>query len=128
MPPADKVCVIGAGSSGIAACQVLDARGTPFDCFEKGSEVGGNWRFENDNGMSSAYRSLHINTSRGLMAYRTFPMPEHYPHYPDHFQIAAYFDEYVDHFGLRPKIRFRTEVIAVKPVEGEWEVTVRDAD
>jgi dimethylaniline monooxygenase (N-oxide forming) len=128
MPPAQKVCVIGAGSSGIASCQVLDARGIPFDCFEKGSAVGGNWRFENDNGMSSAYRSLHINTSRGLMAYRTFPMPEHYPHYPDHFQIAAYFDEYVDHFGLRQKIRFRTEVVAVKPVDGEWEVAVRDAD
>jgi dimethylaniline monooxygenase (N-oxide forming) len=128
MPSPDKVCVIGAGSSGIASCQVLDARGIPFDCFEKGSAVGGNWRFENDNGMSSAYRSLHINTSRGLMAYRTFPMPEHYPHYPDHFQIAAYFEEYVDHFGLREKIRFRTEVVAVKPAGGQWEVTVRDAD
>ena len=128
MPTTDKVCVIGAGSSGIASCQVLDARGIPFDCFEKGSAVGGNWRFENDNGMSSAYRSLHINTSRGLMAYKTFPMPEHYPHYPDHFQIAAYFDEYVDHFGLREKIRFRTEVVAVNPVDGEWEVTVKDAD
>jgi thioredoxin reductase len=128
MPTTEKVCVIGAGSSGIASCQVLDARGIAFDCFEKGSAVGGNWRFENDNGMSSAYRSLHINTSRGLMAYRTFPMPEHYPHYPDHFQIAAYFDEYVDHFGLRKRIRFRTEVVAVKPLDGEWEVTVRNAD
>ena len=76
MGAAGKVCVIGAGSSGIASCQVLRRPGIPFDCFEKGSEVGGNWRYENDNGMSSAYRSLHINTSRGLMAYRTFPMPE----------------------------------------------------
>jgi len=119
--------VIGAGSSGIAACQVLNARGIPLDCFEKGSEVGGNWRFENDNGMSSAYRSLHINTSRGLMAYKTYPMPEDYPDYPNHFQIARYFDDYVDHFGLREKIRFRTEVVGVEPAEGEWEVTVEDA-
>ncbi|HXV04702.1 MAG TPA: NAD(P)-binding domain-containing protein [Solirubrobacterales bacterium] len=123
-----KVCVIGAGSSGIAACQVLGARGIAFDCFEKGSAVGGNWRFENDNGMSSAYRSLHINTSRGLMAYKTFPMPDDYPDYPNHFQIARYFDEYVDHFGLREKIRFRTEVVKVEPVDGEWEVTVEDPD
>jgi dimethylaniline monooxygenase (N-oxide forming) len=123
-----KVCVIGAGSSGIAACQVLNARGVPFDCFEKGSEVGGNWRFENDNGMSSAYRSLHINTSRGLMAYRTYPMPVDYPDYPNHFQIAAYFDDYVDHFGLRGKIRFRTEVVKVEPIDGEWEVTVDSGD
>jgi thioredoxin reductase len=118
--------VIGAGSSGIAACQVLDARGIAFDCFEKGSQVGGNWRFENDNGMSSAYRSLHINTSRGLMAYKTYPMPEDYPDYPNHFQIAAYFDDYVDHFRLRDRIRFRTEVLKVEPNEGEWAVTVRD--
>jgi cation diffusion facilitator CzcD-associated flavoprotein CzcO len=128
MPAAQKVCVIGAGSSGIAACQVLAARGIPFDCFEKGSQVGGNWRFENDNEMSSAYRSLHINTSRGLMAYKTYPMPDDYPDYPNHFQIARYFDDYVDHFGLREKIRFRTEVKSVVPAEGEWEVTVEDAD
>ena len=55
--PMDKrVCIIGAGSSGIAAAQVLHARGIDFDCFEAGSEVGGNWRYGNDNGMSSAYR------------------------------------------------------------------------
>jgi len=120
--------VIGAGSSGIAACQVLNAHGIPFECFEKGSEVGGNWRFENDNEMSSAYRSLHINTSRGLMAYKTYPMPDDYPDYPNHFQIARYFDDYVDRFGLRERIRFRTEVKSVVPAEGEWEVTVKDAD
>jgi dimethylaniline monooxygenase (N-oxide forming) len=125
---AEKVCVIGAGSSGIVACQVLNARRIPFDCFEKGSQVGGNWRYENDNGMSSAYRSLHINTSRRVMAFKTLPMPEHYPDYPDHFQMAAYFDEYVDHFGLREKIHFRTEVLRAEPVDGEWEVTDADAD
>jgi cation diffusion facilitator CzcD-associated flavoprotein CzcO len=128
MAVAEKVCVIGAGSSGIAACQVLNARGIDFECFEKGSEVGGNWRYENDNGMSSAYRSLHINTSRGLMAYKTYPMPEDYPDYPNHFQIARYFDDYVDHFGLREKIRFRTEVKSVVPAGAEWEVTVEGAD
>ena len=128
MANAAKVCIVGAGSSGIAACQVLSARGIPFDCFEKGSQVGGNWRYENDNGMSSAYRSLHINTSRKLMAYASFPMPDDYPDYPDHFQIARYFDDYVDRFGFRERIRFRTEVLRVEPSDGEWEVTVEDAD
>jgi NADPH-dependent 2,4-dienoyl-CoA reductase/sulfur reductase-like enzyme len=123
-----KACVIGAGSSGIAACQVLSARGIPFDCFEKGSAIGGNWRYENDNGMSSAYRSLHINTSRRVMAFKSLPMPDHFPDYPDHFQMAAYFDEFVDHFGLREKIRFRTEVLSVEPADGEWEVVVQGPD
>ena len=124
----DRVCVIGAGSSGIASCQVLQARGIPFDCFEKGSQVGGNWRYLNDNGMSSAYRSLHINTSRGLMAYATYPMPPDLADYPDHFSICRYFDDYVDHFGFRDQIAFRTEVTSVRPAGGGWRVDWRDAD
>jgi cation diffusion facilitator CzcD-associated flavoprotein CzcO len=122
-----KACIIGAGSSGIAAAQVLQARGIDFDCFEKGSQVGGNWHYENDNGMSSAYRSLHINTSRRVMAFKSLPMPDSYPDYPDHFQMAAYFDEVVDRYSLRTRIGFRTEVLRVEPVEGgagEWDVTV----
>jgi dimethylaniline monooxygenase (N-oxide forming) len=125
----ERVCVIGAGSSGIASCQVLAARGLEFDCFEMGSEVGGNWRYLNDNGMSSAYKSLHINTSRRMMAYATYPMPEDYPDYPNHWQIARYFDDYVDRFGFRDRIRFRTEVTAVEPAgEGRWRVRRRNLE
>ena len=120
----ERVCVIGAGSSGIASCQVLNARGIPFDCFEKGSGVGGNWRYGNDNEMSSAYASLHINTSKRIMEYATFPMPDDYPDFPSHRQIAEYFDAYVDHFGFRDRIRFDTEVTRVEPADGGgWDVT-----
>ena len=123
-----RVCVIGAGSSGISAAQVLLERGVEVDVFELGSEVGGNWRYDNDNGLSSAYRSLHINTSRQLMQYAAFPMPDDLPDYPSHWQVARYFDDFVDHFGIREHIRFRTEVVKVVPVadgrEG-YDVTVR---
>jgi dimethylaniline monooxygenase (N-oxide forming) len=126
-----KACIIGAGSSGVAAAQVLQARGIDFDCFEKGSQVGGNWRYENDNGMSSAYRSLHINTSRRVMAFKSLAMPDDYPDYPDHFQMAAYFDEVVDRYRLRERIKFNTAVLDAEPVEGgagEWDVTVEGPD
>jgi len=123
------VCVIGAGSSGIASCQVLHARGIPFDCFEAGSAVGGNWRYDNDNGMSAAYRSLHANSSRQAMRYATFPMPDDYPSYLGHRLIAQYLDDFVDHFGFRAKIRFRTEVTRAEPAPGGgWQVTVRQRD
>jgi dimethylaniline monooxygenase (N-oxide forming) len=126
-----RVCIIGAGSSGITAAQVLAARGIDFDCFEMGSSVGGNWRYDNDNGVSSAYRSLHINTSRTAMEYAAFPMSDSLPDYPSHWQIAAYFDEFVDHFGLRERITFRTEVVQVvstgSTTEG-YDVTLRSLD
>lgn len=111
----EKVCIIGAGSSGIATAKVLKEHGIPFDCYEKGSDIGGNWRYNNDNGMSSAYRSLHINTSRDLMAYSDYPMPRDYPHFPHHSQIIKYFEDYVDHFGVRPHIQFNTSVENVSP-------------
>ncbi len=121
-----RACIIGAGSSGIAAAQVLAERGIEFDCYEMGSGVGGNWRYDNDNGVSSAYRSLHINTSRDAMEYAAYPMPPSLPDYPSHWQIADYFDDYVDHFGLREKVTFRTEVVKVAPAgRGGYDVTVR---
>src|SRR5262245_44904621 len=124
-----RMCVIGAGSSGIAACQALHGRGIPFDCFEAGSSVGGNWRYGNDNGMSSAYRSLHAKSSRRGMQYAAFPMPDSYPNYLSHDVIAKYLDDFVDNFGFRGKIQFRTEVTWVAPVPaGGWDVTVSHRD
>ena len=38
------------------------------------------------------------------MAYKALPMPEDYPDYPSHFQVAEYFDDYVERFGLRERI------------------------
>lgn len=123
-----RVCVIGAGSSGIVAAKTLHERGVPFDCFEKGSNVGGLWRYENDNGAAVAYRSLHINTSRSKMQFADFPMPRDYPDFPHHSQIARYFDSYVDHFGFRDRIAFRTAVTSVVPQpDGTFAVETEDA-
>jgi dimethylaniline monooxygenase (N-oxide forming) len=119
--------IIGAGSSGIAAAKALHERGIAFTCFEASDRIGGNWVFGNRNGMSAAYRDLHINTSRDRMEYSDFPMPESYPDYPHHTQIAAYFDSYVDHFGFRDRIRFQTSVErAERGPQGGWTLTLHD--
>ena len=122
-------CVIGAGSSGIAAAKGLHDRGLPFDCYEKSDRVGGNWVFGNKNGVSSAYRSLHINTSRERMEYSDFPMPKDYPDFPHHTEIARYFDSYVDHFGFRDKIVFNTGVEhAERGDDGVWAITLDNGE
>jgi len=123
------VCVIGAGSSGIAAVKALDERGFELDCFEASDRVGGLWVYKNSNGMSAAYRSLHINTSRARMEYADFPMPATYPDFPHHTQIAEYFDAYVDHFGFRDRITFDTRVTrAERLADGRWEVSTDRGD
>jgi cation diffusion facilitator CzcD-associated flavoprotein CzcO len=124
--PLPSACVIGAGSSGIAALKALAERGIGVDCFEKSDRVGGNWVFANRNGMSSAYRSLHSNTSRDRMEYSDFPMPRSFPDFPHHTQIAAYFEDYARHFGLMERIRFETGVERATrdPVDGTWTVTL----
>jgi len=124
-----RICIIGAGPSGLAAAKVFAGRGIPYDGFEMGSDVGGLWRYENDNGRSPAYRSLHTNTSRDRTAFSDFPMPATYPDYPSHEQMLAYFEAYAEHFGLRRDIRFRTQVVHVRPDEnGAYEVTWRSLD
>src|SRR3954451_959540 len=124
MTPVSSVCVIGAGSSGIAAVKALSQRGIAFDCFEKSDRVGGNWVFRNTNGMSSAYWSLHINTSRDRRAYSDFPMPPHIPDFPHHTQVAAYLDAYVDHCGPSDRIAFGPGVARADPHDGGWRVAL----
>ncbi len=109
-----NVCVIGAGSSGLTVAKSLFEAGISFDCYEKGSKIGGNWLYNNDNGVSSAYQSLHINTSKQLMAFSDFPMPESYPDYPHHTLIYQYFEDYINRFGFREKIQFNTTVQKVE--------------
>ncbi len=122
-----KVCIIGAGSSGITAVKALADRGIPFDCFEASDEVGGNWVYRNKNGMSAAYASLHINTDSVLMSYADYPMPEGTPDYPSHAVIKAYFDDYLDHFSLRERITFNTRVEkVVRETQGIYRVTTSD--
>jgi dimethylaniline monooxygenase (N-oxide forming) len=124
-----RVCIVGAGSSGIAAAKTLQQHGISFDCFELGDRVGGNWVFRNRNGVSASYSSLHINTSRERMEFADYPMPKDLPDFPRHDQIAAYFDDYVDHFGFRDKITFNTGVEHVAPrADGRFDVRVSSGE
>ena len=123
-----RACIIGAGSSGIAAAKALHDAEVPFDCIEASDRIGGNWVFDNKNGMSSAYEGLYINTSRDRMQYSDYPMPRSYPDFPHHTQIAQYFEEYVDHFGFRGDIQFETRVEhAEEKADGSWRIRLKSA-
>jgi cation diffusion facilitator CzcD-associated flavoprotein CzcO len=122
------VCVIGAGVSGLTTVKQLVDRGIAFDCFEIGSDIGGNWHYDNDSGRSPAYASLHIDTSKERFAYADLDMPRSWPAYLHHTQVLEYLNKYADAFGLREDISFRHEVLHAVPQAGDWMVTVRDLE
>ena len=96
MPALPSVAVIGAGISGLTSGKALQDYGVPYTVFEAGDRIGGNWAFKNPNGRSSAYRSLHIDTSRTAMSFRDFPMDHRYPDFPHHAEIYEYLTDYTD--------------------------------
>jgi len=123
----NQVAVLGAGSSGLAAMKALRQESLGVEGFERGSDVGGLWRYENDNGRSAAYASLRTNVSRSRMQYPSFAMPKSYGDFPHHSEMAAYLDAYTDAYGLRDSIRFRTTVERLEPeADGSWWITLAD--
>lgn len=119
------VCIIGAGSSGMTAAKALHAQGVAIQGFEIGSDIGGMWRYGNDNGLSSAYRSLHIDTSRSNLGYADHPIPSTYPDFLSHTEVLEWLESYVERFDLRRHFRFRCKVERVEPnADGTWRVTL----
>ena len=120
----ERVCVIGAGPSGIAAAKaVLDDGERELVVYERGGEVGGNWVFDDASGHSSVFETTHIISSKRYSAYEDLPMPESFPDYPSHRHLAEYFQEYARRFGLYPYIRFGTTVEQCEPLPGgRWRV------
>ncbi|MGX1811175.1 flavin-containing monooxygenase [Nocardia sp. NPDC055321] len=118
-----RVAIIGAGISGLTTGKVLGDRGIDYVCFESSDRIGGNWAFGNPNGHSSAYRSLHIDTSKHRLSFKDFPMPASYPDFPHHTDIKRYLDSYADAFGLLDAIRFENAVENARRLpEGGWEI------
>lgn len=128
--PARTVAVIGAGAGGLSAARHLLEDGHDVTVFEGGSYVGGLWVYDNDNGLSVAYESLHINSEPRTTAYRGYPFPPGTPLFPSHREVATYLDAFADHFHIRPRIRFNTRVTNVEPVDGRagngWIVRLDD--
>ncbi|QDG53668.1 monooxygenase [Persicimonas caeni] len=129
--PVDRrsaICVVGAGSSGLATGKNLREYGFDVDIIEREDEVGGNWNFGKEN--SRVYESTHTISSKPFTQYPDFPMPDAFPDYPHHSEILEYLIHYKQHFGLAELIEYDTEVVGVEPRDEGlfWDVTLRLPD
>ncbi|SFK50368.1 flavin-containing monooxygenase [Shimia haliotis] len=124
-----KYALIGAGPMGLAAAKVMAEQGVDFQGFELHSDVGGLWDIEAPR--STMYESAHLISSKTMTEFADFPMKDTVAEYPSHREMARYFRDFADHFGLRQRYIFGAEVTDVVPVgaNGEgWRLRWRDAD
>ena len=126
--PSPRIGVIGGGAAGITAVKELIERGVDVVGFEKGDGIGGLWVYENTSGLSPAYESLHLNTSKGRTEFADYPMPAQWEDYPAAEKVAGYLQDYADHFGVTEKYLFNTTVTAVERDEDGWTITTDDGE
>ena len=124
-----KICIIGAGLSGLAAIKsCLDEDLDPV-CLEQESHIGGTWQYTEDTGLKRACvaKSLLMNTSRFTSVFSDFPGKKDDPMFWDHQEFLEYQHQYADHFDLLKYVKFGTTVTKVVPVENnsdmvKWKV------
>jgi cation diffusion facilitator CzcD-associated flavoprotein CzcO len=125
MTSARRVAVIGAGPAGLTAGKALRDAGVEAVLYERADRPGGLWA--RGSGLSPAYASLHLNTSKGRTEFADFPMPRHWPDYPSADMVAGYLADYAERFGLVPHIRFNSPVASVER-DGRWVVTTESGE
>lgn len=115
----EAILVLGAGPSGLAVAKAFTEAGVPYVQVEATEHVGGNWAH-------GVYETAHIISSRRTTEYTDHPMPADWPDFPSAAQMHAYYEDYATTYGLRERIRFRTEVTRVVPRDDAWQVTFAD--
>ncbi|UYV81762.1 TXNDC5 [Cordylochernes scorpioides] len=128
-----RICVIGAGFSGLTAIKNCRDEDLDVICFEAQDEVGGLWRYreETEEGYGSVMPFTISNTSKEMSSASDFIIPEHLPNYMHNKELYGVIKEYAKKFGLYEYIRFKHRVEKVVKASdyestGRWEVEVKD--
>lgn len=124
-----RIAVIGSGASGLTCIKCCLEEGLEPVCFERSDDIGGLWRYQEnpEEGRASIYKSVIINTSKEMMCFSDYPIPDHYPNFMHNSQVLEYFRMYAKEFGLLKYIQFKTTVCSVKKqpdfsTSGQWQV------
>ena len=115
------VVVIGCGQSGLLAGIRLREAGIPFTILEKNPGVGGTW-WEN------TYPGCRVDVGNHFYCYSFEPSDHWTEFFSQQPELQAYFERVMDHHGVRPHVRFETEVVGARwdDPAALWRVRVRD--
>ncbi|GLJ07579.1 hypothetical protein SUGI_0070130 [Cryptomeria japonica] len=102
-----KVCIIGAGMSGILAFKYLLNTDVNLTVFEAKEGIGGVWR--------ETFASTTLQTPRPAYQFTDFPWPSHVTdRLPTQSQVMDYLNSYAENFGLMDRIQFNSKVVGIR--------------
>lgn len=109
-----KVLVIGAGPSGLAAIKSCKEESLDVTCYEKSKYFGGRWRYHENSipGVSSVMKSTVCVSSKEMTAFSDFPPPKDFPNYMHHTKMLTYLAMYAQKFDLTRHIKYQREVVS----------------
>lgn len=117
-----KVAIIGAGMSGLCmAAKLQDAGIDTYTVFEKADEVGGTWR-------DNTYPGLSCDVPSRFYSYSFRPNPGWSRFMSPGPEIQAYFRQVATERGIRPHIRFGTDVTSARYRDGMWWIGTTDGE
>lgn len=122
-----RVCVIGAGPSGLTTVKQLLDEGHSVTCFEKNDNIGGIWYRKEDPSLDAkemkVFDNLILTVSRKLMGYSDFMVPGDRLFFT-HEEYQQYLEAYADKFNLRSCIIFNATVTHIQKTDNKtWQVT-----
>lgn len=106
-----NVCIIGGGVAGLVSAKVLKNDGFEVTVIEKEPGIGGVWA------KTRAYPGLRSNNPKEAYAFSDFDYSESTDDFPTAGQILNYLKSYSKHFNLGPHIHLETEVISVRRIK-----------
>lgn len=117
-----RILIIGAGFAGLgAAIRLRESGETDLLILERADDVGGCWR-------DNRYPGLQCDVQSVVYSFSFAPNPSWSRAFPLGEEIRAYLRGVADDFGLRPHIRFGTEVLDLRWSEDDqlwWVETSR---
>jgi 4-hydroxyacetophenone monooxygenase len=118
-----RVAIIGAGMSGIAVAHRLAQAGVDYVILEKNPDVGGTW-------LENRYPGCRVDVPNHFYSYSFAQTPEWPQYFATQSSLLDYFRTCADEFGIRPNVRFETEVVDATWSDDRsvWTITVRTAD
>ena len=117
-----RVAIVGAGVAGLATAKALLQQNLDCTLFERSSKLGGVW--------TDGYANFGAQVQRELYEFPDWPLPAEVPDFAPGPLIQSYLENYADHFGVTPLIRFNAQVTKVAERDGPntgWSVTWEEA-